>query len=124
MAQIGLKETLSLLAAGYKKKDIEALAAIDEQEKEEIEQNVEEPAKNVEEPAKNEIQENDKSEELQAQLAEKQKELDNLLEQLKANEEKLTKLQQDNIHKDSSPAVAESKKAQQDSLINLVRGFM
>ena len=25
MAQVGLKETLSLLAAGYKKKDIEAL---------------------------------------------------------------------------------------------------
>lgn len=117
MAQIGLKETLSLLAAGYKKKDIEALAAIDEQETEDNEQN-------VEEPAKNEIQENEKSEELKAQLEEKQKELDSLLEQLKANEEKLTKLQQDNIHKDSSPAVAESKKAQQDSLINLVRGFM
>ena len=34
MAQIGLKETLSLLAAGYKKKDIEALAAIDDQKTE------------------------------------------------------------------------------------------
>ena len=31
MAKVGLKETLSLLAAGYKKKDIEALAAIDDE---------------------------------------------------------------------------------------------
>ena len=31
MTKVGLKETLSLLAAGYKKKDIEALAAIDEE---------------------------------------------------------------------------------------------
>ena len=30
MAQIGLADTLKLLAAGYKKKDIEALASIDE----------------------------------------------------------------------------------------------
>ena len=35
MAKVGLKETLALLAAGYKKKDIEALAEIDDQQQEE-----------------------------------------------------------------------------------------
>ena len=32
MAKVGLKETLTLLAAGYKKKDIDALAAIDDEQ--------------------------------------------------------------------------------------------
>lgn len=119
MAQIGLKETLSLLAAGYKKKDIEALAAIDEQTEQVVE--TETPA--PETPAITKEDE-DKMNELLAQIKEKEEQLEKLTQAKEAAEAKVTKLQQDNIHKDSSPAVEESKKEQQDSLLNLVRGFM
>ena len=113
MAKVGLKETLSLLAAGYKKKDIEALAAIDEENE-----------------AVPEIQE-EKSEHVSENKAEPEKEKPDykkMYEDLKKkNEEtqaKITKLQQDNIHQDSTPATEEDKKAEQDGLLNMVRSFM
>ena len=114
MAKVGLKETLALLAAGYKKKDIEALAEIDE----EIEKKAEEaPAPDpVPEQPKNEKQENDEPD------------YKALYEELKQkNEEtqaKITKLQQDNVHADSAPAVEEQRQQQQDDLLSMVRTFM
>lgn len=114
MAKVGLKETLALLAAGYKKKDIEALAEIDE----EIEAKAEEapaPAPVPEQP-KNEKQENDEPD------------YKALYEELKKkNEEtqaKITKLQQDNVHQDSAPALEDQKNKERDALTDLVRGFM
>ena len=47
-----------------------------------------------------------------------------LLEQNKKTEAKVTKLQQDNIHKDSAPASAEARQKEQEALTDLVRGFM
>lgn len=113
MAKVGLRETLALLAAGYKKKDIEALAEIDA----ELESTAEEeaPAPVPEQP-KNEKQENDEPD------------YKALYEELKKkNEEsqaKITKLQQDNIHADSAPAVEEQRQQQQDDLLSMVRTFM
>lgn len=114
MAKVGLKETLALLAAGYKKKDIEALAEIDA----ELESTAEEapaPAPVPEQP-KNEKQENDEPD------------YKALYEELKKkNEEsqaKITKLQQDNIHADSAPDVEEQRQQQQDDLLSMVRTFM
>lgn len=113
MAKVGLKETLALLAAGYKKKDIEALAEIDE----EIEKKAEEaPAPDpVPEQTKNEKQED-------------VPDYKTLYEELKQkNEEtqaKITKLQQDNVHADSAPAVEEQRQQQQDDLLSMVRTFM
>lgn len=118
MAQVGLKDTLALLAKGYSKKEIDALAAIDEQQ--EAEKDIK-PEADIE-PAKE--PEKDPTEELKADLEAKQKELDSLIEKLKANEAKITKLQQDNVHKDSAPAAAEAKKKEQDALISMVRSFM
>ena len=114
MAKVGLKEILSLLAAGYKKKDIEALAAIDdEQEKEEAPAAAPAP---VPEQPKNEKQENEEPD------------YKALYEELKKkNEEsqaKITKLQQDNIHADSAPDVEEQRHQQQDDLLSMVRTFM
>ena len=108
MAQVGLKETLSLLAAGYKKKDIEALAAIDEQE-----------AQNAEEkPA--EKQPEEKPEE-----GPDYKEMyETLLKEKEATDKQLKSLQQENVHENSAPMAEEARKAQQDSLNNLVRSFM
>lgn len=124
MAKVGLKDTLALLAAGYKKKDIDALAELDDVN--EVQQQ-EVPAPvitdSVPAPAPDE--------DLKAQLEAKQKELEALqaqlndkMEQLKTNDEKLKKVQQENIHQNSAPMAEEQKKKQNDSLLTLVRGFM
>lgn len=118
MAKVGLKETLTLLAAGYKKKDIDALAAIDDENPQE-----QPDANPVSEVVK--VPDSDPG-----QAQEKEQEPDyksmyeELLEKNKQSEDKLKKLQQDNINKDSAPAAAEAKQKEAESLTNLVRGFM
>ena len=112
MAKVGLKETLSLLAAGYKKKDIEALAAIDDETDQKISDPEPAPAPDPE-PEKKEDPEPDYK-----QLYE------DLLKKNQETENKVTKLQQDNVHKDSAPAAAEAKEKQAESLNALVRSFM
>lgn len=110
MAKVGLKETLSLLAAGYKKKDIEALAAIDE------EQETEEAPAAAPDPAP--VEEKKEEEPDYKTLYEE------LLEKNKKTEATVTKLQQDNVHKDMAPAAADARQKQQEDLNSLVRSFM
>ena len=115
MTKVGLADTLKLLAAGYKKKDIDALAEIDEQ------------ASKVEETPPAPIITDSKPDKKDPE-PEPEPDYKALYEELKKKnqetEAKVTKLQQDNIHKDSAPAAAEAKKAQEESLQELVRGFM
>ena len=121
MAKVGLKDTLSLLAKGYSKKEIDALAAIDEENEQENENNKDElPAPAIEDKkapedaaAKESIQEPDYK-----------KMYEDLLEKNKQTEAKVTKLQQDNVHKDSAPDAAEARKNEQEALVNMVRSFM
>ena len=124
MAQLGLADTLKLLAAGYKKKDIDAMAALDEKEPEpapdpEPKKEDPKPAQDPEpkkediEPEKEPEQEPDYKK-LFEESKEKQKEL----------EEKIKKIQKDNINNDSSPDAAEAKKKEQESLLNMVKGYM
>lgn len=119
MAQIGLADTLKLLAAGYKKKDIEALASVDSAST--PNEAPEQPPKQqtTETPAP-EHEDEDKTEQnidYKAILDEKQKELEEM-------QKKLEKLQKANTQKDSAPAAAEAKKKEAESLTDLVRGFM
>ena len=114
MAKVGLKETLALLAAGYKKKEIEALAEID---LEEVEKEPEVPAPVITDSAPAPEKEADPEPDYKAMYEE-------LLEKNKKTEATVTKLQQDNIHKDSAPAAAEAKAKEAESLNNLVRSFM
>ena len=111
MAKVGLKETLSLLAAGYKKKDIEALAAIDEEQDQKEEQPAPDP-----EPEKKE-EEKEPEPDYKTMYEE-------LLKKNQETENKINKIQQDNIHKDSAPAAAEAKAKEAESLANMVRSFM
>ena len=111
MTKVGLKETLSLLAAGYKKKDIEALAAIDEEQ----DQKEEQPAPDSELEKKEE----DKEPEPDYKTM-----YEELLKKNQETENKINKIQQDNIHKDSAPAAAEAKAKEAESLTNMVRSFM
>ena len=120
MAKVGLKDTLALLAKGYSKKDIDELAAIDEAQEAQAEQKTEEPA-----PAPAITPEmQDKMNELLAQIKENEEKLAQLTQEKDAAEAKVTKLQQDNVHSNSAPAAAEAKKQEQEALTDLVRSFM
>ena len=118
MAKVGLKETLALLAAGYKKKDIEALAAIDDEEQE---KEPEAPAPVITDsaPAKHENQETEKEPE-----PDYKKMYEDLQKTNKENEDKLKRIQKENINKNSAPLAAEQKAKEQESLNALVRSFM
>ena len=112
MAKVGLKETLSLLAAGYKKKDIEALAAIDEEQDQKEEQPAPDQAPVVEEKEDKDPEPDYKT--MYEELLKKNQETEN----------KINKIQQDNIHKDSAPDAAKAKEKEAESLANMVRSFM
>ena len=117
MPKVGLKETLSLLAAGYKKKDIEALAAIDEELEDKSLSSTEAPetVPAAQEPQKEEVKEKE---------PDYKKMYDELLAKHEKTENTLKQLQQDNVHKDSAPDAAEAREKEQQALTDLVRGFM
>ena len=114
MAKVGLKDTLSLLAKGYSKKEIDALAAIDEEA--ESGKEAEAPAQEAPVP------------EAPAAAPEDEPDYKKMYEDLLAKHEKtentLKQIQKDNVHKDSAPAAAEARKQEAESLTALVRGFM
>ena len=128
MAKVGLKDTLALLAKGYSKKEIDALAAVDEEnEKNQVVPS--EPPKEPE-PAPNNPPvaapapvQNDKKEP-EPIPEDLKKQMEELQAKLKESEEKLKKLQQDNVHANSASAADEAQKKEQDALTNLVRSFM
>ena len=118
MAKVGLKDTLILLAKGYTKKEIDALAEIDEQN----EAQQEAPAAPIitdSVPAPAPVPEENKNPD-----PEMVKQMEELQAKLKESEEKLKKLQKENINKDSAPLSEEAKKKEQESLLNMARSFM
>lgn len=123
MAQLGIADTLKLLAAGYKKKDIDAMAALDDKKDPEPEPEPQPDDKKDPKPAPDPQPTPDDNKDpepepdykkLFEESKEKQKEL----------EDKIKKIQKDNINKDSAPDAAEAKKKEHDSLINMVKGYM
>ena len=126
MGQLGLADTLKLLAAGYKKKDIDAMAALDEKDPEPKQNDKKDPEqddkKDPEQDDKKGPEQDDKKgpepepdyKKLFEESQTKQKEL----------EEKIKKIQKDNINKNSAPDAAEAKKKEQESLLNMVKGYM
>ena len=114
MAKVGLKDTLSLLAKGYSKKEIDALAAVDE-ENEKVSEIKEEKTEPVSE-TKEEIEKPDEPDYKTM--------YEELLKKNKETESTLKKIQKENVNSDSTPAVEETLKKQQDALTDLVRGFM
>ena len=113
MAKVGLKDTLALIAKGYSKKEIDELAAMDEQAAQEAVKDAEEN-KPEEKPAEEKREEEPDYKEMYKALLKEKEEAD----------KKVKDLQQENVHKNSAPLAEEAKKAQQESLVNLVRGYM
>lgn len=119
MAKVGLKDTLTLLAKGYTKKDIDALAEIDEQNESQQPETPAAPIITDSFPAPAPVPEEDKK--IDPEMV---KQMEELQAKLKESEEKLKKLQKENINKDSAPAAAEAKQKETESLLSMVRGFM
>ena len=121
MAKVGLKDTLVLLAKGYTKKEIDALAAIDEEQEAPATDNAKSeapaPVEDKKAPENADAKESTPEPDYKKMLEEKQKELEEI-------QAKLNKIQQDNIHENSAPVADNAKKAEADALSNLVRSFM
>lgn len=124
MAKVGLKDTLTLLAKGYTKKEIDALAAIDEEQAAPAQPEAPASAQNKKDPEDAGAKESTPDPDLKKELETKQKELEEIQKKLKENEDKLKKIQQDNTHKNSAPEADEARKKEAESLTNLVRSFM
>ena len=107
MPKVGLKDTLTLIAKGYSKKEIDALAAADEEQDKD-------PAPA---PAPAPDDKTDPEPDYKKMYEDLKKENDE-------TKEKLTKLQQKNVHADSTPDSDKQKEEQAKSLTDLVRGFM
>ena len=120
MAKVGLKETLQLLAAGYKKKDIEALAALDEETTETgtVGTSTQDQEQAPESPPVETATTDPEPEPDYKALYEEQ------LKKAKEAEEKLKKVQKDNINSNSAPDAAAAKEKQSEDLLKLVSSFM
>lgn len=115
MTKVGLKDTLTLLAKGYSKKEIDALAAADEEQNKDPEPT---PAPEPE-PAPEPVPDDKADPE-----PDYKKMYEDLKKENDETKEKLTKLQQKNVHADSTPDSDKQKEEQDKSLTDLVRGFM
>ncbi len=121
MAKVGLKDTLRLMAAGYSKKEIDNLAAIDEENEKEDKKD---PEPVPPPPVITESQPAPAPEDKKDPEPDYKKLYEDLKKENDKNKADLTKLQQDNVHKDSTPDKEKAAKEQQESLLGLVRGFM
>ena len=115
--QIGLADTLKLLAAGYKKKDIEALASIDE---------VNDPKPADPKPAdpKPADPEDDPDDTDYKKLYEDLlKENEETKEDNKKKAELIKKIQKDNTNENNQPEVEKRKEDELNSLKDALRSF-
>ena len=122
MAKVGLKDTLALLAKGYSKKEIDALAAVDDEndnqdspeDKKDSPEDKKDPPEDKKDPPEDKKDPEPDYKKMYEEEVQKRKEA----------EEKTKKLQQDNVHANSAGAADEAQKKEQDALTNLVRSFM
>lgn len=125
MAKVGLKDTLRLMAAGYSKKEIDNLAAIDEDNEKDDKKD---PDSVPPPPVITDSQPAPAPAPAPEEKKDPEPDYKKLYEDLKKENDKnkadLTKLQQDNVHADSSAAAQQAKDEQNESLMNLVSSFM
>ena len=126
-AKVGLKDTLALLSKGYTKKEIDALAAIDEEQAApatgEAQPEAPAPAEDKKAPddaAAKESNPEPDYKKMYEDLLEKQKENET---ELKEKDEKIKKIQKDNINSDSLSDIEKERAASQASLIDAIKSF-
>ena len=118
MAKVGLKTTMAMLAKGYSKKEIDALAAIDD----ELEKEEEEKKEDKKDP---EPQPEDKKEDVPDPEPEPdyKKMYEELLKKNKEQDEQIKKIQKKNTNTNSLPELEIERQKAQDSLIDSLRSF-
>lgn len=121
MAKVGLKDTLALLAKGYSKKEIDALAAVDEEQEAPApdQKQSEAPA-----PAEDKKAQDDAADKESNPEPDYKQLYEDLKKQSQESLEKLKKLQEQNIHKNMAPDAAAQLEKQTDALLSMVRDFM
>ena len=122
MAKVGLKDTLSLLAKGYSKKEIDALAAIDE-ENEQEEQPVVPDENKALDPDPGQAQEKDQEPDYKQMYEELLKEKEAKEKEIEDKDQQIKEIQKDNIHEDNLPAIEKSIEEEEASLIDAIRSF-
>lgn len=122
MAKVGLKDTLALLAKGYSKKEIDALAAIDEESNQEEQPVVPDEDKDAD-PAPGQAQEKDQDPDYKKMYEELLKEKEAKEKEIKDKDEQIKEIQKDNIHEDNLSEVEKGYEEEQASLIDAIRSF-
>ena len=119
--KLGIKETLSLLAAGYKKKDIDAMLAEEDLKQEEP---TTPPAENNSQAQDNATAENSNPEPDYKKLYEDLlKEKDAKEKEIQDKDQQILEIQKDNIHEDNLPELEKSYEEEHDSLVDALRSF-
>lgn len=121
MAKVGLKDTLALLAKGYSKKEIDALAAIDEESEQEKEQAV--PAEDIKAQDDAAAEESNPEPDYKAMYEDLLKEKEAKDKEIKDKEDQIKEIQKDNIHEDNLPEMEKAYEEEQASLIDAIRSF-
>ena len=121
MAKVGLKDTLALLAKGYSKKEIDALAAIDDESEQEKEQAA--PAEDIK--AQDDAADKDSNPEpdYKTMYEELLKEKEAKEKEIKDKDDQIKEIQKDNIHEDNLPEMEKAYEEEQASLIDAIRSF-
>lgn len=123
MPKVGLKETLALLAAGYKKKDIEALAAIDEDSQQEQTVDPAPEIKKDPDPEIEQAQSKDPDPDYKQLYEDLLKQSQDKDEQIKAQDEKIKKIQKDNVNENVLPDMNKAREESELSLIEAIKSF-
>ena len=127
MAKVGLKDVLALRAAGYSKKEIEALAAIDE-ENEKAEHD-KEPEKKTPAPEDKKAQDDAADKESNPEPDYKQlyedlkKQQEAKDKEIKEKDETIKKIQKSNINENNLPEIEKARMESEKSLIDALRSF-
>lgn len=119
MAKLGIKETLSLLAAGYKKKDIDAMLAEEDTKQEEQALPVED--KKAQDDAATE--ESNPEPDYKTMYEELLKEKEAKEKEIKDKDDQIKEIQKDNIHEDNLPEIEKAYEEEKASLIDAIRSF-
>lgn len=112
MAKIGLRATVALLTKGYTKKEIEELAAIDEEQ-----ENTPEPE---EQPKEKEAEEQPDYKAMYEELLKSQEEKEKEIEE---KDKQIKEIQKTNIHENNLPDIEQQAKEEEASLIEAFKSF-
>ena len=124
MPKVGLKDTLTLLAKGYTKKDIDALAAIDEEKEapapDEDKKAPDEDKKSQDDAADKKSKPEPDYKKLYEDLKKQQEAKD---KEIKEKDETIKKIQKTNINENNLPEIEKARLENENSLINALRSF-